>query len=184
LEIILDGIEWAVQSGAEVISISFGKFPKELPNAPGYLDGLQNRLEQIIANKKVLIFSSSGDNPPGIVLTKDRYPASFSSCISVGASHLGLVSKVTVLSGHTTIHAEGEDVESYGLNNKVIKLSGTSMATPIVAGVAALAISHLKKKNQGSWDPKTVLKALYDSGKSIPGTNKRLIDTISFFNIL
>ncbi len=184
LELVLDGIEWAISKGADIISISFGKFRNELPSTDHYFENLQTRLDQILLNHRVLIFASSGDNRQGQILTKERYPASFNGCVSVGATNQHVISPVTVLSPNTIIHAQGEKVESYWLNKNIVTKTGTSMSTPIVAGVAALAVSHVKKSHGGSWVPAEVLQKVYDSGSSIPTGNKKEIFPTALFNTI
>ena len=184
LDVILKGIDWAIKSGAEIISISFGKFEIELPDEPDYLDKIQTRFDEIVKNKNVLIFASSGDNPPQTVLTRERYPASLNGCVSVGATNIGSLSDVTVISPKTIIHAQGIDVEAYVLGGATGKKSGTSMSTPIIAGIAALAVSSLKKKNSGVWNPVDLLNKIYDSGTAINGNGKKIINPLALFQQL
>jgi subtilisin family serine protease len=184
LEVILKGIEWAIKSGAEIISISFGKFENQLPAEPGYLTRIQTQFEEIVKNKNVLIFASSGDNPPQTILTRERFPASFENSVSVGATDNGQQSRVTVLSSKTIIHAQGVNVEAYGLQGAIASMTGTSMSTPIVAAVAALAVSQLKKKNSGTWNAADLLRKIYSSGDPINMNGKKIINPLSLFQQL
>ena len=172
VDVMLNAIEWALNNGAEIISISLGLFPADLPATPDYVKTIQQRLTTLTNNKKVLIFAACGDNLPGKVSQSEIYPASLTGCVSVGSTHDGALSNVTVLSDTTVIHAEGEKVEGYFSTNQPEVQTGTSMSTPMVAGIAALAVSHLKKKN-GDWDPTDLLQKIYATGDPITGSPKR-----------
>ena len=184
LDLILSGIDWAINSGAEIISVSYGKFAFELPGAGNYLVEMQKKFASVIKNKKVLVFSLAGNNPPDVVLTRENYPASFDGYVSVGASENDRLSKVTSLSDKTVIHARGVDVESYSLAGTIEKGTGTSYSTPIVAGIGALAVSYLKRK-RGDWSPEMLLKKMYDTGIPLDGNNnKKNISLVNLFNNL
>lgn len=180
-ETILKGIEWAVDKGADIVSISFGfKF-----DSPQKQDDYEKRLEQLIQNKKILIFASAGNNftNTGNPMFGENYPASFDSCISVGASNNGAFDNVTLQSNKTIIHAPGRNIESFELGATPIPASGTSFSTPIVAGIAALGISYMKKKNQGNWDPNLIRQKLYKTALPLTG-NKKNINPLQFFGEL
>lgn len=184
LETIINGIDWAIKKGAEIISISFGKYANEMPGDEKYLRDMQEKLDGIIQGKKVLIFASIGNNNTTGFVERERYPASLTGCISVGATDNGVLSKITELSSKTIIHAQGIDVESYYSAMTPEKHSGTSMAVPIVAAVSALTVSYLKRKNI-FWEPTNVLEKIYTTGKPIPGTiGKKEIDPINLFKQL
>jgi subtilisin family serine protease len=184
VEVILDGIEWAINNQAEVISISMGKLPSELPPTPGYLDGLQTRLNTILAGRQVLVFAACGDNPIDQVFNSEIYPASFSGCVSVGSTDSGELAQVTMLSDKTIIHAQGVSVEGYFGSLTPTPQTGTSMSTPIVTGVAALAVSYLKAKN-GSWNAATLLQDIYATADPITGSaTRKLLNPANLFGKL
>lgn len=174
---ILNGIKWAISENVDIISISYA-----------YEDLKDNEILQInkeitdlVKDKNVLIFAAAG-NSGSPQRSADLYPASFDSCISVGASNAAnQISSLTVLSNKTIIHAIGEDVESYNTQNIPTTDSGTSFSTPIVAGVVALAISYLKKKNNGNWKKKELINKIYSTGIIIENSNKKIIDPLKLF---
>jgi len=178
---IIEGIKWAISQGAEVISVSYaheGLKDEEIAAFNQTVNGLVN-------GKNVLIFAASGNS--GVPQqTADLHPASFDACVSVGAStDSGQVSSITVLSTKTIIHAPGENIESYDRENSPKAASGTSFSTPIVAGICALAVSFLKKKNAGQWDKADVLRKLYASADPIPGAGqKKVVNPVRFFSQL
>lgn len=177
---IMEGIKWAIAQNTDIISISYAY--EDL--TPAEIPALSAALSQMTAGKNVLIFVSAG-NSGSPQRSADLYPASFDDCVSVGASGQGnQISRLTVLSNKTVIHAPGENIESYGNSTIPSPESGTSYATPIVAGVCALAVSFLKKKI-GKWDKTELLKKLYASGDSIAGNpGKKVINPVQFFNSL
>ncbi len=178
IDIILDGIEWAIGLGADIISISLG-----LPLTDQLIiNQLQKRLNQIVAGKNVLIFSACGDSDSGQVITKEFYPASFDNCMSVGTVKNSLLDNITVRSNKTIIHTLGIDVEAYVLDNRIEKQSGTSLSVPIVAGILALAVSIIKKKNNGKWDKDVLLQNIIATGDPINGfPKKRIINPFKLF---
>lgn len=184
LEVMINGIEMAIDQGAEVISISHCMFPKDLPETPGYIDSMQQKLDAILAGKNVLIFAACGNNNfPRFIMHSEVYPASLTGCLSVGATDGGQLSPITVLSEKTIIHAQGVNVESYLLGADPVPQSGTSASTPIVAGIAALAVSKLKKKN-GGWSASDLRKIIEDGDPIENGGGRKLINPTKIFEQL
>lgn len=177
--VVLDGIEWAITNGAEIISISFGF---SFDNQDLKTD-FQYRLRTIIKNRKVLIFASCGNNFSNEPAFGENYPASFPECISVGATNNGIFNNITLQSNCTIIHAPGIDIESYDINNNPTPDSGTSFSTPITAGITALAVSYCKKMNNNDWNPTEIINMLYASASPLVGQRK-LIQPLEFFKLL
>lgn len=173
---IIDGIEWAIGKGADIISVSYGVALSQ--NDTMQFDQLLNAIPGI---DNVLIFASAGKS----AIPKDFYPASFKKCISIGASTMtGQISTETALSTSTILHAPGENIESYGMGDAPSPASGTSFSTPIVAGIAALAVSFLKKRDN-HWNRNTLLNKMYSTADLIGGNNqKRIINPIKLFKSL
>jgi major intracellular serine protease len=175
-DFILQGIQWAIGAGADVISISYAA---ELSDADKsrweakYLD--------IIKDKNVLIFAAAG-NAGSTQMPGERYPASFNQCISVGAVDLsGNWSPITILSNKTLLHAPGIDVESIGKSPTPDVQSGTSYATPIIAGIAGLAVAYLKR-TKGNWNAIDLHQKLQASATVIGNQpTKKLINGIELF---
>lgn len=182
MNIILNGIEWAVNHGAEVISISQA-FP--IKNESQRID-YQNRLTNILIGKNVLIFAASGNNAitDGSPYFADYYPASFNECISVGGTdHQGKFSNITIQSTRTVIHAPAIKIESYGLEDYPTQADGTSFSTPIVAGIAALAISYRKRTNK-PWSSEYIKNKLYQTGTPLGLSDKKIINPLKLFQTL
>jgi subtilisin family serine protease len=177
---ILDGIDWAIKQGAEIISISYA-----VELNPEEHELFNNKFQSIIKNKNVLIFAAAG-NAGNTPLAGERYPASFDGCVSVGAiTENNELSKLTIASDKTIIHAPGINIEAFGKGNTPDAQSGTSFSTPIVAAVAGLAVSYIKKRNANNWRSKDVLNLLYQTADAIPGhPAKKIINLNSLFNAL
>jgi subtilisin family serine protease len=124
------GIDWAADSGADIISMSLGS-PE--PDA-----SLLAAIERACAKGKFIIAAAGNDGRDNSV----NYPARWKSTIAVAAvdasAHLAPFSS---RGPEVDIAAPGENILSTWLHGTYAKLSGTSMATPFVAGVTALLVA-------------------------------------------
>lgn len=137
-----DAIKWAIDKGADIISCSL-----KLSITKEEADALDQRIKALIGNREVLLLAAAG-NTISDLAEIDYYPACISSFESIGGSTLdGHINPSTAINSKTFIYAPGKDVESYGPDNIPTPDSGTSFSTPIVAGIAALAISYIRNKN-------------------------------------
>ena len=178
-DFILKGIEWAISKGADVISISYA-----VVLSPEDAAEQNKQFEKLIAGKNVLIVAASG-NSDGTPIQGERYPGSFPSCISVGAlDEDNSIAGLTILSDRTILHAPGIKVEAFGKNQIPEPDSGTSFSTPIVAAIAGLAISHLKRHNK-PFDKNNLVQKIINSGRGITSNpRKKIIDIQQLFDTL
>ncbi|MGK7376302.1 S8 family serine peptidase [Planococcus sp. 1R117A] len=123
---IIEGIYRAVEQGADIINLSLGGYAY----SSAFNEAIQDAHE-----KGVVIIAAAGNER----IEKPYYPASFANVISVASSTpLDKVSDFSNFGKNIDITAPGTSIYStlpkgaYGL------MSGTSMATPMVSGVAAL----------------------------------------------
>ncbi|WP_435063279.1 S8 family serine peptidase [Halobaculum sp. EA56] len=129
---IADAIQWATDQGADVINLSLG--------GGGYTDTMKNAVSYADDNGALVVAAAGNDGSSSV-----SYPAAYAECVAVSAvdSNEDLASfsqygdevelcapGVNVLS--TTTEARGSYEE----------LSGTSMATPVVSGVAGLTLAQ------------------------------------------
>lgn len=138
---ILAGIAWAVSHGARVISMSFGA-----PVDPGELfPQTYEQVAQRALQKGTLMVAAAGNESrrPGFVAAVDR-PANCPSILAVAAVDRAMATAwfscgaINGQGGEIDIAAPGVDVLSAVPNGGLGIKSGTSMATPHVAGTAAL----------------------------------------------
>ncbi|RAK19854.1 pre-peptidase [Anoxybacillus vitaminiphilus] len=136
--ILAEAILYAAENGADVINMSLGA-PFEMPLVE---EAIKKAVE-----KGVVIVAAAGND--GAI--QYNYPASYDGVITVGATNdKNKKAYFTTYGPSIDVVAPGEDVYST-LNNAgkstFYKLSGTSMASPIVAGVAALIKSKYPNLN-------------------------------------
>lgn len=137
-----DAIKWAIDKGADIISCSL-----KLSITQAEANALDQRIKAIVANKPVLLLAAAGNTIKNLAKF-DFYPACMSTFESIGGATLdGHINSSTAINSKTFIYAPGKDVESYGPGNLPTPDTGTSFSTPIVAGIAALAMSYLKSHN-------------------------------------
>ncbi|WP_029333480.1 S8 family peptidase [Exiguobacterium oxidotolerans] len=124
-----DGILYAIAQGADVINLSLGQYEFD-----PYMEAALKKAEA----KNIIVVGAAGNDGRNKLL----FPASMTSVISVGSvGALGRASSFSNYGRGLNIMAPGEGVYSTIVGNKYGYLDGTSMATPIVSGVIALAKS-------------------------------------------
>jgi subtilisin family serine protease len=138
---ILDGIEWAINRGCRVISMSLGA-PRELDDP--FIQDYEDVAQRALKAGTVIIAAAGNDSRRPFFIEPVSGPADCPSIIAVAAldpqfrvapfSNAGLNTN----GGEINVAAPGVAVFSSFLGGGHERLNGTSMATPHVAGVAAL----------------------------------------------
>jgi subtilisin family serine protease len=150
------GIYYAVSRGAKVISMSWG--------TKAYSKILDDAVQYAIKNG-VTVVAAAGNNGQNLD-SNPFFPASSSGVISVGSvDSNGLLSFFSSFGKSVTIMAPGSLIISTTPGGKYTTVSGTSMATPQVAGAIALKLAVTP-----SASPSSLKKNLCDSA------NKSLLD--------
>jgi subtilisin family serine protease len=148
-------VRYAADNGAHIINMSFGK------NYSPYKEEVDLAFEYA-ANKGVLLLHAAGNESKFIDGGKTQFPNSYKvgmgvlkvdtipNWIEVGASTknygVDLVASFTNYGKESvTFFSPGHKVYSTTPNNQYAAFSGTSVASPISAGVAALLMSEFPK---------------------------------------
>jgi subtilisin family serine protease len=129
-------LRWAVDEiGADIINMSLG-IPADAPHIP--------ELEEACiyaASKGVAIFAAAGNEHDGV-----GQPAKYDSVFAVSAVNDKMsAAEFSNFGPQVDFAAGGVDVYSTFLNNGYAKMSGTSFASPVLAGVAALILADARK---------------------------------------
>jgi subtilisin family serine protease len=137
---VADGIRYAVDNGANVINLSLGTYPGE-PT----MTRTRNALQYARRNGAVVVMASGNERLEGA--QRPIEPALFAQNdlgIAVGAVNRSrTVAGFSNPAGNTPLDfvvAPGVNIYSTVTRNRYDSYSGTSMASPYVAGVAALML--------------------------------------------
>jgi len=147
-------IEQAVNAGANIINVSAGQLTDE-----GEADTWLEKSVQLCQEKNVLLIAATGNDGCECL----HVPASLPTVLAVGA--MDDQGKPVDFSNwgeayqKQGILAPGKDILGAKPGGETTRLSGTSFATPIVSGVAALLLS-LQLKRGEKLDPQKVKTAL------------------------
>ncbi len=127
---IASGINYAATNGAKVINLSLGG-----TNHSRVLEDAVN----FAWSKGAVVIAAAGNNGT----TNTVYPAAYSNCMAISAINSSdSITSWSSRGSYVDLCAPGENIATTGLNGTYVSQSGTSFASPIVAGVAALAISR------------------------------------------
>ena len=128
---IAAGINWCIQSKADIISMSLGSvYPDPV---------IREAIEAANAAGIFVIMAAGNEGQPNSV----NYPAKFQQGVAVAAyQRNGTIAPFSSQGPEVDIAAPGQDILSTYLNGGYAKLSGTSMATPFVAGIVALLLAQ------------------------------------------
>ncbi|MEL7149062.1 MAG: S8 family serine peptidase, partial [Bacteroidota bacterium] len=126
-----EAIIYAASEGFEVINLSWGS-----PNS--FSQHRQDIINFATVEKGAVVVAAAGNTPEEI----DFYPASYDNVLSVASTDSrDLKSDFSSYSIHVDLAAPGTDIISAVANNGYGSTSGTSFASPQVAGAAALLIA-------------------------------------------
>ncbi len=160
---IAECINKAVNMGADIISMSFGSLQS---------NAIEKRAIKNAINKGVICVAAAGNEGTDSY----SYPAAYEGVLAVGAySYRNDLTSYSNYGSWVDLAAPGSDIlstmpdeaahqncdftDKFTGNCSYGKLSGTSMATPIVAGIAALV-----KSAHPSWDADMIKTAIINSG--------------------
>jgi subtilisin family serine protease len=126
-----NGIIYAAANGARVISCSWGGY--------GYSTTIKSAVDYAYSQGALVVAAAGNDG-----VSTPHYPSAYKTALGVSA--LGTCEELAWFSNwgfsNVLIAAPGEDILSTYLDGGYAVMSGTSMATPHVAGVAAAYFSY------------------------------------------
>lgn len=148
---IADGIRWAVDHGAKVINLSLGQYEDS------------NYLHDAIkyaTSKDVLVVAAMGNDNTD----QASYPAAYSEVLAVCAvDENGQRAEFSNYGNHAGVSAPGVSIASTFPDHRYAALSGTSMASPHVAGLAGL-IRAINPNLSASQVKDVIMKTATDIG--------------------
>ncbi|MEK7493861.1 MAG: S8 family peptidase [Patescibacteria group bacterium] len=155
---VIDGIDWAVANGMQVVNISLGTTAD-----------VQSLHDAVIRahNAGVVVVAAAGNSGGSVI-----YPAAYSEAIAVAATDFSNSAPYWSSRGpEVDLAAPGVNIYSTYKGTKYATLSGTSMASPHVASAAAFVlnratdttfdglgscVSEFDINCNNAWDPKEV----------------------------
>jgi minor extracellular protease Epr len=146
LKWVENALEYAVQVKPDVICMSLG--------APVGSARMHKLIKTLYKMNIPIVCAAGNDGYRGV-----DYPAKYPETIAVAAfDRHGRISDFSARGPELDFAAPGVDIYSTWLNNKYIKLNGTSMACPYIAGVILLLLSkhRIQEELTGKNDCKTV----------------------------
>lgn len=159
----LDGVFYATRSGADVISMSWGIMND--------VATFKTIIQQAATAGIVLVAAAGNDGGQNL-----HYPAAYPEVISVGATDQNDV-KASFSNFGSTVDVMAPGVDIYSTlpegNSTYGNYSGTSMATPMVAGLAALIKSHFPSMS-ASQIRQRIVQGCEDISTQNPGMNGQI----------
>jgi cyanobactin maturation PatA/PatG family protease len=150
-------IEQAVQEGAHVINVSGGQ-----QSPTNEAEGILTRALKLCEDNNVLVIAAAGNDGCECL----HVPAAVPSVLAVGALDASGRPLETSNWGEAYrsngVLAPGERILGAAPGGKTARLTGSSFATPIVSGIAALLLGIQHASGQ-EIDPSAVRKAIVDS---------------------
>ena len=131
---IADGIMYAVNRGADILSLSLGSAEPD--------PRIRSALEFAVRSGRFVVCAAGNDGRPNSV----GYPAAWDDlAVCVGAiGPDGKLANYSSMGRQVDCAAPGTDVLSCWPGSRYAKLSGTSMATPFVTACVALLLSSCR----------------------------------------
>ncbi|WP_281890341.1 S8 family peptidase [Paenibacillus sp. YYML68] len=136
LSAVADGIVYAANQGAQVVNLSLGSPYSSLT--------LQNAVQYAWSRGSVIVAAAGNDGS-----SVPSYPANDANVLAVASTNeTDVKSSFSNYGTWVEVAAPGEDILSTYTGSYYAYLSGTSMAAPHVAGVAALLASQGRSRDQ------------------------------------
>jgi subtilisin family serine protease len=158
---VIEGIQWAIANGMQVINMSLGTDS----DIPSFHDA-------VIAAKNagIVVVAAAGNSGSSVA-----FPAAYPEAIAVSAiDQNDEIASWSSRGPEVDLAAPGVSIYSTYKGTGYATLSGTSMAAPHVTGVAALVLNtpvgSYDANANGKWDPDEVQKKLQDTAFDLGDT--------------
>eukprot|EP00923_Selenidium_pygospionis_P026765 GHVN01047981.1.p1 GENE.GHVN01047981.1~~GHVN01047981.1.p1 ORF type:complete len:485 (+),score=88.53 GHVN01047981.1:173-1456(+) len=156
----IPAVFYARDNGAQVITNSWGGIPGEVVAVAGMADS-------IIEGGSGSVFVVAAGNDGVNISSTGHFPAAVSKPWSLSVASYDTQGTLPSWSnyGATNVHiaAPGENITSTWNAGSYRMMSGTSMSAPIVAGVAAMIMSHNRRLGRHPLQPSQVVDAILGS---------------------
>ncbi len=150
---VIKGIKYAADLGAKVINMSLGIAKRFLSNP--LLQAFQDAVNYALGKGAVVITAAGNES----VETSTTAPAGLNNTIAVGATD-SRDRKAYFSNKSPDLAAPGVDIGSLYPGNRYAYMSGTSMASPFVAGATALLYSYYGATYAG-WSGSQIYSDVY-----------------------
>ena len=184
-------VDFFKRNGVRVVNMSWGGSVKEYENqlelcgigksaderkkiARGYFDGDKAALEEAFASAPGILFVTAAGNANSDSTFEEFVPSSIRepNLLTAGAVDLaGDEASFTSYGPTVAVHANGYQVESYVPGGDKLKFSGTSMASPGVANLAAKILAVNPKLK-----PEEVIAIIKSTADRTPDGRRNLIN--------
>lgn len=149
-------VRYAVDNGADVINLSFGNFypPSDFEKTEA-IDYAYER--------GVLVVASAGNQ----LVSFPHYPSGYPHVLSVTWVYSNdQITEFTTYGDAVDVSAPGVNLLSLHPNSSTIRMSGSSSATPVVAGLAGLV-----KSQHPDWSPMDIMRQIVFTADNIDDVN-------------
>jgi len=161
-----EGIIYAADNGAKVINCSWGG---------GDYSILGQQTIDYAISKGALVVCAAGNNNS----SEPHYPSSYDGAFSVGSTTSSdTKSDFSNYGTSVDVSAPGSGIYSTWMNNTYVTLSGTSMSSPLAAGLAALVFAQFP-----NYTPLQVGEQVRVNSDNIDGINPSYINLLGFGRI-
>lgn len=151
---IIEGIHWAINQEVDIISMSLGA---SVDPGKQFYDAIK-----LARENGIIIVAASGNENSNVV-----WPAAYEEVLAVGAIDQSLDrASFSNYGKELDVTAPGVDILSTYPGNRYATLSGTSMATPMVAGVVALIQAYCRLNNIKA-TPEKIIELIQESSRDL-----------------
>ncbi len=154
-----DGIVYAADHGANIVNCSWGR-----SGGPSQFE--QDIVNYAVLDNDVVLVAAAGNGG----IDEDHYPSSYENCVSVASTtSTDSRSSFSSFGFNVDVSAPGSNILATDFDDTYSTQSGTSMASPIAAGCAAMIKSKFPSMN--ALQVAEQLRSTADNIYSVPGNS-------------